>query len=820
MCGGLVRADITMTRLNLTFPDPVGIDYNPVNANLVLSVNWPSGLPNNFYTLTANGVFEQFSTASGWPGEIQISVAQVAGNGFSAGDMFSTGNTAGHIAYLPASGVGWALWELHDFDINYTEPGTVDGGVYASKPNDGWGGEAIVTTSVGNVWRVHSPGSAHLIATVPNVWLEGVVTVPNDSRYGPWARCIVAGTENTEACKLYSVSTAGVVTSWQVLDDVTGWAIQAEDLKIIPPNQNLYAVNYGRRGIYYANANQFTGMVGDILVAQEGAPMSGLPAKLYRVYYAGGNTFKGHCIYTASEGPGGTPPTWEQFCFAPIVVTPPAGTTVGIVAGSPSNTLEDQGEGSEACFIVSRTGDAEPTLTVHFSYPPNPPTALYGCDYYLLATDQFDNALGQVTDTLVFPNYASWVKLQVVPVDDRQNEGIEGTENVTVALVADPAYTVDPRHSQATCTIQDDAADNAGPKPVSYNVYLITPASGGYYSNWSEAYGICNDNTVTGFFNPPPNYSQWTPHACRAWYNAAKVDLNPGSSWWTWGYGIRDDRVVVGSARPPIGGGYAGDYACWWSADNVLTLYSQVKSGSYYNEAVAINDSFVVVGSGKNENGVYQAIRWDFAPPYSLGSLASGNNYYTTVSYAYGVNTDGHIIGKSKTSPSASTYHAFRMYGWRIEPATDDLGTGTGADTDASEALGINCVGETVGATHFNTASGKRYHAFHRSLYPGKSVAFIDLTPDKYWGGATAINNHGHIVGAYMQTSSSAQAGFIRYNDGTFADLWNLAAPPRAGLVDLGSPEAINDNGFIVGVGHVYNDGNYEARGFILVPAW
>ena len=71
-----------------------------------------------------------------------------------------------------------------------------------------FGGDLIVVTgngepgAGGNVWRVTAAGVAIKIATITDpvtgapVHLEGVITLPNDPRYGPWAGTIIAGDEN------------------------------------------------------------------------------------------------------------------------------------------------------------------------------------------------------------------------------------------------------------------------------------------------------------------------------------------------------------------------------------------------------------------------------------------------------------------------------------------------------------------------------------------------------------------------------------------------------------------------------------------------
>src|SRR4030095_14753151 len=53
----------------------IAVDYQEVTDSLIVSVHWSAGQPNNFVSVTRAGVITQFSTASGFPAEVQIAVA-------------------------------------------------------------------------------------------------------------------------------------------------------------------------------------------------------------------------------------------------------------------------------------------------------------------------------------------------------------------------------------------------------------------------------------------------------------------------------------------------------------------------------------------------------------------------------------------------------------------------------------------------------------------------------------------------------------------------------------------------------------------------
>src|SRR5262249_17795700 len=53
----------------------IGVDYQEVTDSLIVSVHFSDGQPNNFARVTRAGAITQFSTTSGFPGEVPIAVA-------------------------------------------------------------------------------------------------------------------------------------------------------------------------------------------------------------------------------------------------------------------------------------------------------------------------------------------------------------------------------------------------------------------------------------------------------------------------------------------------------------------------------------------------------------------------------------------------------------------------------------------------------------------------------------------------------------------------------------------------------------------------
>lgn len=56
--------DIALTPISTTFSDHVGIDYHQPTKKIVVSANHPSGQPNNFELIDADGTHRNFSNLS------------------------------------------------------------------------------------------------------------------------------------------------------------------------------------------------------------------------------------------------------------------------------------------------------------------------------------------------------------------------------------------------------------------------------------------------------------------------------------------------------------------------------------------------------------------------------------------------------------------------------------------------------------------------------------------------------------------------------------------------------------------------------------
>jgi hypothetical protein len=99
----------------------VDVDYSTVSTSLVVSVNYPNGLPENFALLGTNGIPARWSGVSGLPnnsvggGEVNLATIKAAGNtNFKVGDVYFIGEGTGSI------GVGIEQRKLLQHELAHT----------------------------------------------------------------------------------------------------------------------------------------------------------------------------------------------------------------------------------------------------------------------------------------------------------------------------------------------------------------------------------------------------------------------------------------------------------------------------------------------------------------------------------------------------------------------------------------------------------------------------------------------------------------------------------------------------------------------------
>jgi hypothetical protein len=359
---------ITLKPLATTFNNPIDVEYHQPTGKLLLSVNYSTGTPNNFDLVAADGSHVPYSSVKGLTDEVYIASVRSSPcrGGFAVGQSFVGTGTPGAIARISPDGS-----KIDNPWVTLPgETGLLRGGITQDRACV-FGGDLIVTTTTGDVWRVSSAGVPTRLAThiaAPNSF-EGPTTVPNNPRYGPWAGTVLLGNE-ADHC-VYSVTAAGKATC-------TNLGFDAEGVRIIPPGQSYFAVDFADHAVVTAPASEFAGMVGDILVANEGGVLQHVRydrvAKTFtseqvaKIGQFEGSTFAPATVAVVTPTPS---PSAPPACALPVggsCVLPPHLTTTTTSAASTGTvtfTSETGGLGGVLAtsttspgLSVPRTGEA------------------------------------------------------------------------------------------------------------------------------------------------------------------------------------------------------------------------------------------------------------------------------------------------------------------------------------------------------------------------------------------------------------------------------------------------------------------------------
>jgi hypothetical protein len=283
---------VTLTPIAIGFNNPIGIDYHEPTDQVVMSVNYPSGTPNNFERVAQDGTRTPFSTASGFTDEVKIATVRSGPHqsGFTAGELFTGNGKAGEIVRISPDGT-----TVQNPWVTLDDPGLLRGSLFQDHYGV-FGGDLIVVTTTGGVWRVTEPGSATQLANL-GVHLEGVTTVPDlPAQYGPWAGKVVTGAE--QQGEIHAIDTGGNVQTFSL-------GVSPEDIEIIPPGANFLGVDFAGATLWGAPSSEFAAMVGDFLIAQEAAGV------LWHVRWdAPSGSFQTEQVAQVGQ--------WEHVTFAPV----------------------------------------------------------------------------------------------------------------------------------------------------------------------------------------------------------------------------------------------------------------------------------------------------------------------------------------------------------------------------------------------------------------------------------------------------------------------------------------------------------------------
>lgn len=175
-----------------------------------------------------------------------------------------------------------------------------------------------------------------------------------------------------------------------------------------------------------------------------------------------------------------------------------------------------------------------------------------------------------------------------------------------------------------------------------------------------------------------------------------------------------------------------------------------------------------------------------------LGTLGSDDN----VSYAYGINNNGHVVGSSETENGDN--HAFLWDGEKM----DDLGTLNGL---WSSARAINESGSIVGSSHI--ISPWLVRAFLSKEYVMTDLGGFSNGSVSY---GHDINNLGQIVGySYLEDNQNNPPHAFLWENGVMTDIGVLAGYSSS------MARAINDNSQIVGTSQYSTQYGTYAQAFL-----
>src|SRR5437773_3691567 len=293
--GTALGKDVQLTPVATGFNNPIGIDHHPFSGKLIVSVNFPTGLPHNFELVGPDGDHAQFSGISGLTEEVKIAAVRQGScqGGFSAGEVFTGTGVPGVIARIAPDGGS----VINPWVTLPGETGLLRGSLFQDR-YCAFGGDLLVVTTDGNAWRVSSAGVATRLASL-GTHLEGLTTVPNDpAKYGPWAGHALAGAEDQG--RIYAIGADGAVDFYEL-------GVRPEDIEIIPTHENFYGVDFGGSTIWGAAPDQFSDKVGDILMSQE------FPGILWHLRW-NGLSFEATEVARVTQ--------WEHITFSPAGVPP------------------------------------------------------------------------------------------------------------------------------------------------------------------------------------------------------------------------------------------------------------------------------------------------------------------------------------------------------------------------------------------------------------------------------------------------------------------------------------------------------------------
>ncbi len=202
-----------------------------------------------------------------------VLAASLGLGGFPSGDIYAAaGNTIYHYANSGGAPTKFA-----------TIPDGINGGTGTVRqiffdPGSSFGGNMLVTTNLGDVYRINSSGGVTLVANTGTGDTEGMDIAT--SAWGPYAGDLLTGSENNNSIQLVSPSGAVIPVGTVPIAETISFV--PLDLSAANSLEGFYVANYPEN-IQFASASQFIsqGLLGDAIVTSE----DGSNARVWDVHY-------------------------------------------------------------------------------------------------------------------------------------------------------------------------------------------------------------------------------------------------------------------------------------------------------------------------------------------------------------------------------------------------------------------------------------------------------------------------------------------------------------------------------------------------------
>ena len=251
---------------------PAAIDYHPERQSLVISYNPPYDPTNTFGIIDENAFLTNWSGLGWIEGggyTVRFATVKAAGNGFNEGDLFFGSG----IPRETEARIGWLYYDGMASNINWTSLSSGSDqvtGLYVDQTGI-WNNDLVAVTSDDvfhslashNVWRINSRTETNLITSITASHLDGLLTLPDDARYGPWAGKLLTADPNYS--QIFAVDPDGTYKTNYL-------SISADSIRLVETNQPLYCLGYqdDTSLVLKVPAAFFRQWQGDILMMQSG----------------------------------------------------------------------------------------------------------------------------------------------------------------------------------------------------------------------------------------------------------------------------------------------------------------------------------------------------------------------------------------------------------------------------------------------------------------------------------------------------------------------------------------------------------------------